>query len=148
MTFCQAVAMAPGLEDACRPGLQAMGANSRHVRCDNTQEFTGSVDLDSAVAAAQPQASRWDYGVGLRRQNVEVAAWIEVHPANSNSVEDVLRKLRWLQDWLRTKACDLGRLTQSYHWVATGRVAWSANSPQRRKLAAAGLKFSSSPLIL
>lgn len=146
MTFCQAVAKAPGLTDACRPGLQALGANSRHVKCENTQDLTGSVDVDSALALAQPQASRWDYGVGIRRQHGEVALWIEVHPASSNSVEDVLKKLQWLKAWLKSDATDLARMTKSYHWVATGRVAWSANSPQRRKLAAAGLQFSGSPL--
>jgi hypothetical protein len=55
----------------------------------------------------------------------------------------VLEKLAWLQNWLNAAAPGLGSITAKYIWIASGRVAITANSPQRRRIAQSGLDFCS-----
>jgi hypothetical protein len=143
MTFRQAVESTPSVQDQYQPGLQALTAgDAARIHCAHTRRLTGSVNLDAALATTQPAAPRWDYGVGLRRKHEEVAIWVEVHPASSTSVTDMLNKLQWLKNWLRTQASALEALTQSdYYWVTTdATIAITPNSPQARRLAAAGLR--------
>ena len=126
-----------------RPGLQALATgDAARIQCDNPRRLTGSVNVDGALQAAEPNVSRWDYGIGLRRKSAESAIWVEVHPASSTSITDMLNKLQWLRDWLRSQAPALAALTQSdYYWVSTdATIAITPNSPQARRLAAAGLR--------
>ena len=89
----------------------------------------------------------WDYGIGFReRDGREVALWIEVHPASTTEVSTVLKKLAWLQSWLRQEAPALHALSQrrsagnNYFWLATGPGCISRrHSPQARRLRQAGL---------
>jgi hypothetical protein len=143
MTFRQAVEATPSVAAHYRAGLQALSADdAARIRCADTRRLTGSVNADGALQASEPTASRWDYGIGLRRANREAAVWVEVHPASSSSITDMLNKLQWLRNWLRTQAPALAALTQNdYYWVATGAtIAITPNSPQARRLAAAGLR--------
>ena len=93
-----------------------------------------------------PFASRWDYAIGVRRgRNADAVIWVEVHPASSTSeVKNVLDKLIWLKEWATQDAPSLMHLTREYVWVANGKVAFSSNSPQRKRLAAAGIRFAGS----
>lgn len=143
MTFRQAVNATPSVQGQYRPGLQALSAgHAARIQCHDTRRLTGSINVDSALQSAEPNAPRWDYGIGYRRGNYEVAVWVEVHPASSKHVTDVMNKLKWLKDWLRTQAPALAALTQGdYYWVSTGgTIAITPNSPQAKRLAAAGLR--------
>jgi len=143
MTFRQAVEATPSVAAHYRAGLQALPAgDAARIRCTNTRRLTGSVNVDRALQATEPDAPRWDYGIGFCRGSNEAAVWVEVHPASSRSITDMLNKLQWLRDWLRTQAPALEELTQSdYFWVSTdATIAITPNSPQARRLAAAGLR--------
>lgn len=143
MTFRQAVEATPSVAAHYQKGLWALSAgDTARIRCANTRRLTGSVNVDSALQAAEPNAPRWDYGIGYCRGNNDVAVWVEVHPASSTSITDMLRKLQWLRDWLRTQAPALAALTQGdYYWVSTdATIAITPNSPQAKRLAAAGLR--------
>lgn len=142
MTFREAVQATPSVRSAYRPGLQALSdSDAARIRAANSGRLTGSLNLDSALLAAQPNAPRWDYGIGFRRSRQEEALWVEVHPASSTSVNKMLEKLAWLRQWLEDDAPSLEKLTQGgFYWIATdGRVAISAHSQQARRLAKAGL---------
>jgi len=71
--------------------------------------------------------------------------WIEVHPARSDQVDNVLNKLRWLKAWLAQSAPTLGAITpyaeNPFYWLASGEVQLSRNSPQARRLARGGMRF-------
>jgi hypothetical protein len=142
MNFRKAVEATASVQAHYRPGLQALAAgDADRIQCDNPRRLTGSVNVDQALQAAEPDEPRWDYGIGLRRNNAECAIWVEVHPASSTSITDMLNKLQWLRKWLRAQAPALAALTQSdYYWVSTdATIAITPNSPQARRLAAAGL---------
>jgi len=150
MRFKRAVENTQGLEQAYRPGLQALQRGDRsRILCRDSHMVTGSVNLDCALATILPDDPRWDYGVGvIARTPSETVVWIEVHPASSHHVDEVLRKLIWLKNWLRTDAPQLGAMPREFVWIASGQVAMQANSPQRRRLAAKGLRFAGSCLHL
>lgn len=70
---------------------------------------------------------RWDYGLGYQMKGrlAECAIWVEVHPATTSEVRAIVKKLDWLQEWLRSNAGELQKLTAlaepeyRYTWIAT-----------------------------
>ena len=148
MSFESAVQAAPApVAGAFRAGKQALPGQHRSlVTCADSRRLTGSVNLDAALQPSLPNAPRWDYGLGYQPiSGAERAVWVEVHPAATSNVGEVIRKLDWLRTWLRQPGRALGRLTHGngeigpFVWIATGRVGINANSPQRRRLNQSGL---------
>ncbi len=150
MRFQDAVLATPGLEQAYRSGLQALRAVDRgRIDCPDPKGLAGSLDLDSCLKELLPSDPRWDYGIGLNRsEGHDQIVWIEVHPANSHHVDEVLRKHRWLKDWLHVHGSLLKPMSARFVWVASGPVALTANSPQRRRVAAAGVHFAGHKYVL
>jgi len=66
---------------------------------------------------------------------------LEVHPASSRHVQEVLKKLRWLREWLQNEGLPLAELPQNgFFWVATrGHVAITPHSRHAKQRAAQGL---------
>ncbi len=152
MSFEEAVREAPSpVGCACRSGLQALKrADRSRVTCAEPRRLTGSVSLDSALARETQHANapRWDYGIGYKpRRGAERAIWVEVHPASTSSVGEVINKLNWLRMWLREDAPQLASLTVSngttrpFVWIATAGVHIPRNSRQARQLSTAGLEM-------
>jgi hypothetical protein len=143
MTFRDAVAATPGLEYAYQPGLQALRRRDRRrIQCEEPRKLAGSVDLDTTLWDSHANDARWDYGIGVRkRANAEVVLWVEVHPASSLHIGEVLSKLQWLKGWLRSSARRLRAFPARYLWVSSGKVTIPAGSRQRRRLAAAGIRL-------
>jgi len=144
MKFKQAVLSTPALANAYRPGLQALKrADAERITCTKPRDLAGSVDVGSALCKAFPNKPRWDYAVGIKYDlTSDRAIWIEVHPASSTGeVNTVISKLHWLKTWAADAAPNLLRLTREYVWIATGSVAFSQDSPQRRRLANEGIRF-------
>jgi hypothetical protein len=143
MDFETAVNRTPGLPGCCRPGLQALPAADRsRITASDPRRIRGSVNLDAALSASRPSEPRWDYGIGLPEgRNSDQAVWVEVHPASSRHVEEVLNKHRWLRHWLESEAQELERISRHFVWLASGKVSFPASSPQRRLVAQAGIRF-------
>jgi hypothetical protein len=138
--FQDAVVSVPVLERAYRKGLQGLrGADRDRVLCRNPRGLTGSLGLDEHLASILPNEPRWDYAIGYRAQGGEQVYWIEVHPASSSHVDEVLAKLKWLRAWLTREAPRLAGLPATHVWIATGRVAIRRGSQQQRLLAQAGI---------
>ena len=128
------------MNDAYRAGKQALGNKHRElVTCKDPRRLTGSINLDS-VLAGQPDyadAARWDYGLGYRpaAEGREQAVRIEIHSATTGEVAAVLRKLRWLRDWLNDGAGCLRGMTDRtdpkfrFVWIASAGVNIPRNSP-------------------
>lgn len=101
----------------------------------DTRLLYGSVDIDKATRDRYPQASRWDYVVCYHG----ALYFIELHPASTSNVREVLNKLKWLKDWLKDKD-RLGQAKKSYHWIATDGVHIHPESREAKQLAIKGLK--------
>ena len=108
--FQKAVEETSATANEYHSGLSALSnADRQRIDCSNPQILTGSVNLDAAIRQrTEPNSPVWDYGVGVlvaaSNNAAEVVHWIEVHPANSSHVDNVIRKLEWLKKWLQKKA--------------------------------------------
>jgi hypothetical protein len=150
MQFKAAVQALSILQGAYRPGLQALAETDRNrITCKNTRALRGSVNLDEVLANSHPNDARWDYGIGLEMTNSsDRVVWVEVHPASSSHVQVVIDKGHWLLAFLKDFKWPLKELPHQLIWVASGKVRILANSPQRRKLALAGIHFAGERLHL
>lgn len=145
-TFRGAIARIPTLADKVAPGLRALRNRDRGaIEIDDPRKLVGSVDLDSALVTIFPGDSRWDYCIGIRKSaKSDRVVWIEVHPANSISVKDLVRKANWLFSWLRGAGKPLASLdtgAPELRWIPTGPVAFRRGSRQHTLLAQAGVGF-------
>lgn len=133
-TFKSIVQAIPAIAGAYREGLQALESkDAGKVKPQNPRKLSGSVYLDKCLKTTNPHDARWDYVIGYS----EKAYFVEVHPANTSNVDEVVKKKKWLDVWLKTNALDLKAMMAgtSYYWIASGKVAILPNSPQARKIA-------------
>ena len=139
------VTQTSGLETACQPGLQALRAIDRsRITARQPRRLTGSVDVDKALMDRFPDANRWDYvAASQSSDNAEYLYWIEVHRATgTDTIGEVSAKLTWLKEWLCNDGARLNGYRRAFVWIATGRSAFQQNSPQLKRLAAAGIIFA------
>lgn len=143
--FRDAVIRTPELgEDSFHQGLRAIASSYRGRVTAQRSQLLGSVDVDTALRQTYPQQPRWDYGIGIQRDGYTAAIWVEFHPAETNKVDEVLSKVKWLKDWLRQNAPQLDALTpdqNAFHWVATNGCHIQRTSPQARRLFGEGLEL-------
>lgn len=144
--FVDAVDRCHELRGTAQPGLSALGSDSATVCADDTRLLDGSVNIDDVLKTLYPNAARWDYAVGFDGE----VYFIEVHPAATKNIDEMIRKLTWLRQWLLEKAPELKALhrCEVYYWIPSGRVRILKTSSQYRRIAASKLKISPSPLHL
>lgn len=126
----------PDVKGYFRKGLSAVkGSEREKFVFPDTRRLTGSIDIDSATKEIYPEDNRWDYAV----EYADETFFIEVHPCSTSDVGTVIKKVRWLKSWLKTKAPDIDILKPkdkpAYHWIATGGVAITKGSKYERMLA-------------
>lgn len=145
-SFADTIATIPSLARHCKPGLQALRSSDRSsILTRDPRRLSGSVDIDTALEPVYPNSSRWDYCLGITLHSGSNAViWIEVHPANAQSVRDMVAKSSWLMSWLHGPGKPLLILSSGkpdLRWVPTGRVAIRRGSKQHFQLAKAGIGF-------
>lgn len=150
MRFRRAVPSAAAVRDGFREGLGAVrNVDRNRLRCANPRRLRGSVNLDQALKLAFPNHPRWDYAIGVSRgTQSDHVVWLEVHPASSLHVDEVLNKLRWLNGWLASDAPELRRLPAHFYWVATGTVSFRRGSRDEKRIAQEGMRFPGKQLNL
>ncbi len=147
-SFLKAAAAA-GLDG--KSGKKAVKSMYRNQLCvSGTAGFTGSVDLDKHFKKAEPNANRWDYGVGFKHDK-EFALWVEPHRANgSGEIDVMIRKLNWLRSKLKSPGYeDLAALTKAaeerretaFRWLYKGRTSFRKGGKEAHLLAQAGMGF-------
>lgn len=148
--------------EAVEVGLRALKDEHRKkVHIADPRRLSGSIDIDTVLARdrVHGREPRWDYGIGFRLSEgtKDYAVWVEVHDADASAVSDMLKKLGWLKDWLRTSSANLEALTRAtsdetgvaaYTWLATGRVNLTRTSRWAKQIAKEGLSFPSRELRL
>jgi len=91
MSFSEKVRAIDEINDCLRSGLQALGGNSTVVVTANSRDCQGSVDFDDCLQHRYPDTARWDYLIGYAGR----AYFVEVHPATTRNVSEVINKLCW-----------------------------------------------------
>ena len=133
-TFEGVVKSIPMIANAYKDGLQALESKDAvKIKPKNPRNLSGSVYLDKCLEKTNPHDARWDYVLGYK----EKAYFVEVHPANTSNIEEVVKKKKWLEAWLLSHAKELQTLMvgTNYYWIASGKVAVLPNSPQARRIA-------------
>lgn len=148
MEFIEA-ARAAGLDGM--PGKKAVKAEYRaQITVRGGVRFSGSVDLDKHFQKSEPNANRWDYGIGFNH-GVNFALWVEPHPASGASeVDAVIRKLDWLKSKLGSPGYEgLAALTTAaqkngeipFRWLYSGRTSFRSGGNEARQLAQHGMRL-------
>jgi len=143
VNFKTAIRKTPHLENAWAQGLGALRAQDRpHVQPQDPRRLMGSVDVDSALQAHEPNEHRWDFAIGHRHTNrpKECVYWVEIHTASGKEVKVVLAKLHWLKSWLKSSGGLLNQFERDYVWVSSGATSFTLGAPQRKVLAEQGLQ--------
>lgn len=143
MTFKEAVEATSNLAGRFQIGLQALRAQDRpHIKAEDTRKLVGSVDIDSALQEAEPNANRWDFAIVYQHTNrdAEVIYWTELHTANDSEIKVVIKKALWLRGWLKTDGRNLTEFERDIVWVSSGPTSFQLTGPQRKQMAQAGLR--------
>ena len=118
-TFKQAVENTQDIKNGFHNGLQALGANAKQVSATDTKKLEGSVDIDACTKELYPQDARWDYAIGYEGK----VYFLEIHPANTSNVKEMIKKAEWLTNWLNQKAPLLKAqaANNNFYWKASGK---------------------------
>ena len=146
MSFVKAVQNTPEIAACFKPGLQALGSNSRKMNVRDTRALEGSVNIDECLEKRYPNAPRWDYVFGYK----ERVYYVEVHTAGSvGEVKHVIEKFKWLKQWRKDSAPNLEDLEDrsTYHWVSSGDTArYLKRGRYGKELNQAGIKVDGAVL--
>jgi hypothetical protein len=128
------------LQPHVRDGIGAVKSVDRdYLSQDVRQQLADSMDLDAAMATANPQDHRWDTLLGHTTTSNVVA--VEPHSARSDQVSTIIAKkvaaLTQLRPHLRP-----GVKVAAWIWVASGSVSFSPFDAAIRKLNEKGITFA------
>lgn len=148
-SFRKAIENTPDVQHGYREGMQAIvKADKRAVMVKDARRLDGSLNIDEETKMLYPNESRWDYAIGYDGK----VYYIEVHPANTSNVEEIIKKKLWLDKWLKEKAPSLSALkagSPKFQWAATeAGVHVSAQSTYARRLSQRGIERPKRPVVL
>lgn len=137
--FKAAVEGTPDVAKGYRSGLQAIKeADKDAVVLKDNRKVDGSLNIDKETKLLYPHDSRWDYAIGYYGK----VNFVEVHPANTSNISEMVKKKEWLKNWLKSKAPLLDGLpagNPKFLWAATeSGVHISNQASHKRKLAQLG----------
>ena len=149
MGFKEVVAATPKLAGQWQAGLGALRPQDKsHVTPEDTStaRLRGSVDIDSALTASDPNGNRWDFAIGYQHANRsdEYIYWVETHTGSDSQISLVLRKLAWLKTWLKGDGKKLAKFDKSFVWFPSGATSFTKGATQVRMLADQGLLYTGS----
>jgi hypothetical protein len=132
-------------------GKQALRSDGATISLKEGWDHTESVDLDRHFLESEPNAARWDYGVGIRDGENELIFWVEPHPASSTGeVNRMIAKKNWLKNKLDSDRFEsLRAMTNdttakqyaAFCWVHSGELRITAQSKEAKMLALAGIRM-------
>jgi hypothetical protein len=124
------------------PGLRAIPKSHRariaFKDAKNARNVVASADVDSTLRynPTYSNAPRWDYIIWYGGAKPYLPC-VEVHPADSSHVNDVIAKRDWLETLLRGAAVP----ARKYYWIPTSSVSISKTGPSYRRLMASGISL-------
>lgn len=127
------------VKDGYRTGKKAIkSVDSSKVEAADNLKLQGSLDIDASVKKIYPEDPRWDYALSYN----DKIYYFEIHPAETSEVDRILNKVKWLKNWLTTKAPEINKLPLAEHpyvWIQSGRYAILPSSKAGMKLSLAGV---------
>jgi hypothetical protein len=102
------------------------------------QKIGDSLDLDGALAAAFPNANRWDYIFSVAAAGKLLA--LEPHHATDSEISVVIAKKTHAAQQLRPHLRPQHKVSE-WLWVSHGRTSFSKMERATRRLAQAGIRY-------
>jgi hypothetical protein len=133
VTICKSLRAAPSFGAHVKEGKAAL---KRGHRQKVVMAATCSVDIDTHGPVSGHGEKRWDY---ILVNHDGKGHGVEVHPATTKDVDDMIAKKRWAEGLIAREARKLA--TVAWHWVASGRVDIRKHDRARKRLADAGIQF-------
>ena len=132
-TFKQAVEATADVQHCYKVGKQAIPSKDRDkVELTDSKKCGGSLFIDECLKKQNKYSNdnRWDYAIDY---NGEVY-FIEVHTASSSEVSTVIKKMKWLKDWLNyyAPAINSFKAEAPFYWVQSNRYDIPRNSRYER----------------
>jgi len=129
-----------GYSEDYKTGLKGI-KNEHHkmVKVKDNHAIDGSMDIDNACKKSNPNDPLWDYLICVKKDHSENLAMIEIHGATGKEVESLIRKKKWVVQWL--EKTDLIKFPKAFIWVASGKCAITANSRYPKILAKNGISM-------
>ncbi len=137
-SFKEAVEATPEVANGYKNGLRALGGNSAKIAVSDSRKINGSLDIDKNTALFYPTENRWDYALDYDGK----VYYVEVHPASTSEVSSVLKKMKWLKQWLKKSATKIDNLPKgnpSYNWIQSGKGALLPSSKEYKQAATNGI---------
>lgn len=120
ISFKEAVEGTSDIANGFCEGLKALeAADKAAVKVKENRNVDGSVNIDKTTHDRYPKDNRWDYAIGYGAK----IYYVEVHPANTRNVSEMINKRTWLLNWLKTKA----PLLDNYP-SGNPKILWAATS--------------------
>ncbi len=111
MTFREKVEKTRSIKDCFMPGLKALTEQYKNkINAKETRKINGSIFLEECINGAV-----WDYIIGYKNETF----FVEVHPAVTSEINNVLRKLFWLKHW---KSKTFFKNDNNFFWLATNGI--------------------------
>ena len=137
--FQVAVENTEEVKNGFRVGKQAIkNADRNKVDVAESKKLQGSLDIDRQVKTLYPMDPRWDYALSY----ADKIYYFEIHPAETSEIDKVVSKVKWLKNWLKTKADEINKLPKAEHpyiWIQSGRYAILPTSKDKMKLSVCGI---------
>lgn len=144
------VARGTPFEPYVKSGKDAIkGEHRDRVTVSRGCTLTDTANLEEALGSLSPSDPRWDYAIGWKALESDNCCFVEVHPANTRHVDDVVRKkmaatkllVQHAPGMLDTADRTRRRTKQPvWHWIRTdAHVDIHPNMPAWRKLRQAGI---------
>lgn len=137
--FQMAVEKTEEVKNGFRVGKQAIkNADRNKIDVADNKKLQGSLDIDSLVQTLYPQDPRWDYALSYD----DKIYYLEIHSTETSQIDKVISKVKWLKNWLKTRASEINKLPKAEHpytWVQSGRYAILPTSKDKMKLSVAGI---------
>ncbi len=138
--FENAVASTQDIKFCYEKKLRALGKYSNKIRLENPNHCDGSVFIDKCLLDKKIDSTehRWDYCFSYKNE----VYFVEVHPAKTDQVSVMFKKLEWLKGWLRNRAPELDRIKARsrtpYYWIQ--HAGFHIRGSQARRVIDKGLK--------
>lgn len=148
-SFQKAIENTPDVQHGYREGLQAIEkADKQAVMVKDARKLEGSLNIDKETKNLYPNDSRWDYAISYDGK----VHYVEVHPANTSNIEEMIKKKVWLVKWLKENAPSINALkagSPKFQWAATGAgVHIISQSMYARRLSQQGIEKPKRPVVL
>jgi hypothetical protein len=110
------------------------------IKRRSTTRFSESVDFDQALGTGG--GKQFDYLL-FTAENGDRIYLVEVHPAHTGNVNEVIEKRRASLEWLSQNEPALHAVAKDevLWWISTASVRITPNSPQARRLSLAQVRI-------